>query len=225
MSETVAPEPQPKEPKQKGGVFLDPVEPGTSPILIKGARSRRYLTWYTLLTISITAVWGAVLGIVLPNHVQILEFGQWFTGANAGVDLQALTILQQQVAAGTATATSAQAAQLELLTGFDASRAQALAIITSVGVVLTMIVQPIVGVFADRTRTRWGRRAPWILFGTVVGGLLLSLLQLAPSIFLLGLGFMLAQAVINMALGPLTTTVADRMPENRRGVASALGGC
>lgn len=224
MSETLASEPQPKAPKPKGGVFLDPAEPGTSPILIKGARSRRYLTWYTILTISITAVWGSVLGIILPNHVQILEFGQWFTGANAGVDLQALTILQQQVAAGSATATTDQAAQLELLAGFDASRAQALAIITSIGVVLTMIVQPIVGVFADRTRTRWGRRAPWILFGTVVGGFLLSLLQLAPSIFILGLGFMLAQAVINMALGPLTTTVADRMPENRRGVASALGG-
>jgi MFS family permease len=208
----------------RGDVIEDPAAPGTSPILIRGPRSRRYLTWYTILTIAVTAVWGAVLGIILPNHVQLLEFGTWFSGADAGVDLQALTLLQQQIADGAATATPEQTRQLEILTGFNASRAQSLAVITSIGVVLTMLVQPVVGVFADRTRSRWGRRAPWILFGTVVGALLLSLMRFAPTIAILAIVFMLAQAVINIALGPLLTTVADRMPENRRGSASALGG-
>jgi MFS family permease len=220
MSETLTP-----EPKQDGrDLLVDPAEPGTSPILIKGPRSRRYLTWYTILTIATTAVWGAVLGILLPNHVQILEFAQFFTGANANVDLQKLTLLRQAIDAGTATPTAAQSQQLAILKDFNASRASALAIITSIGVVLTMLIQPIVGVFADRTRTTWGRRAPWILFGTLVGALLLSLVRFAPNLALLAILFMLAQAVINMALGPLNTTVADRMPEYRRGTASALGG-
>ncbi|WP_349865902.1 MFS transporter [Leifsonia sp. WHRI 6310E] len=236
MSDTLAPEPRSSTPepdgprkeggpgKTKGNVVLEPTEPGTSPILVRGRSSRRYLTWYTILTIAISAVWGAVLGILLPNHVQILEFGQWFTGSDAGLDLQKLTLLQQAVDAGTATANAAQAHQLELLKGFNSARAQSLAIITSIGVVLTMLVQPIVGVLADRTRSRWGRRAPWILFGSLIGALLLVLMRFSPTLLVLAIVYMFAQAFINAAVGPLATTVADRMPENRRGTASALGG-
>ena len=236
MSDTLAPEPRSSTPepdgprkeggpgKTKGNVVIEPTEPGTSPILVRGRSSRRYLTWYTILTIAISAVWGAVLGILLPNHVQILEFGQWFTGNDAGLDLQKLTLLQQAVDAGTATANAAQAHQLELLKGFNSARAQSLAIITSIGVVLTMLVQPIVGVLADRTRSRWGRRAPWILFGSLIGALLLVLMRFSPTLLVLAIVYMFAQAFINAAVGPLATTVADRMPENRRGTASALGG-
>ncbi|WP_243077172.1 MFS transporter [Microbacterium sp. SS28] len=218
MAETTA-----TAPKQKGNVFLDPIDPGTSPILIKGPLSRRYLTWYTMVTLAITAVWGAS-SILLANHVQILEFGQWFTGNDAGVDLQALTLLKQQIDAGAATATPEQARQLEILAGFDASRAQSLSIIASIGVILTMFIQPLVGLASDRTRSRMGRRAPWILFGTLAGAVLLAGLRFAPTVAALALIWMLAQAVLNTASGPLVATVADRMPENRRGTASALGG-
>lgn len=210
-------------PRTKGNVVLDPTEPGTSPILIKGPLSRRYLTWFTFVTLAVTAVWGAT-SILLANHVQMLEFGQWFTGADAGVDLQQLTTLQQQIQAGTATATPEQARQLELLAGFDASRAQSLSLIASIGVILTMLIQPLVGVASDRTRSRFGRRAPWILFGTLAGAILLAALRFAPSIAVLAIIWMAAQAILNTAAGPLTATIADRMPENRRGVASALGG-
>lgn len=216
--------PRPGRSNRKEDVFVDPAEPGTSSIYVQGPSNRRYLTWYTVLTIALTSVWGAVLGILLPNQVQLLEFGNWFTGADAGVDLQQLTLLQQSIDAGSGTATSEQQRQLELLGGFDTARAQSLAVITSIGVVLTMLIQPIVGVLSDRTRSKLGRRAPWILFGTLVGALLLSLLRFAPSIALLAVFFMLAQAVINTAIGPLATTVADRVSEEKRGGASALGG-
>jgi MFS family permease len=87
-----------------------------------------------------------------------------------------------------------------------------------------MLIQPLVGVASDRTRTRLGRRAPWVLFGTVVGSLLLASLRTANSILMVAVLYMLAQAVLNTAMGPLAATVADRMPEDRRGTASALGG-
>ncbi|SFR92784.1 Na+/melibiose symporter [Microbacterium sp. cf046] len=222
MSETVATEPKSEETPRRG-VVLEPTDPGTSPILIKGPLSRRYLTWYTIVTLAITAVWGAT-SILLANQVQMLEFGQWFTGADATVDLQQLTLLQQQIDAGTATATADQTRQLELLASFDASRAQSLSIIASIGVVLTMLIQPLVGLASDRTRSRLGRRAPWILFGTLAGAVLLVGVRFAPTIAILGLLWMTAQAILNTASGPLVATVADRMPENRRGTASALGG-
>lgn len=209
--------------RPRGEDVLDPAEPGTSPILIRGPLSRRYLTWFTFVTLAVTAVWGAT-SILLANQVQMLEFGQWFTGADADVDLQQLTTLQQQIEAGSATATAEQARQLELLAGFDASRAQSLSLIASIGVILTMLIQPLVGVASDRTRSRFGRRAPWILFGTLAGAVLLVAVRFAPSIAVLAIIWMAAQAILNTASGPLTATIADRMPENRRGVASALGG-
>lgn len=204
-------------------IVLDPAEPGTSRILVRGRASRRYLTWYTFVTLGITAVWGAT-SILLANHVQILEFGQFFTGANADLDTQQLTLLQQQIQAGTATATPEQARQLAILADFDAARARSLSIIASVGVILTMLIQPLVGVASDRTRSRLGRRAPWILFGTLAGAVLLIALRFAPSVAVLALVWMSAQAILNTASGPLVATVADRMPENRRGTASSLGG-
>ena len=210
--------------KSRGNVILGPVEPGASPIYVKGPASRRYLTWYTLLTLAVTAIWGSVAGILLPNHVQILEFARWFTGPDSGVDLQQLTTLQQAIDAGTATATADQLRQLKILADFNASRAQSLSIITSVGVGLTMLIQPLVGVASDRTRTALGRRSPWILFGTVVGSLLLASLRIASTVLMIAVIYMLAQAVLNTAMGPLAASVADRMPEDRRGTASALGG-
>jgi MFS family permease len=212
------------EPALSGRGVLEPEEPGTSARYLKGPENRRYVTWYTISTIAFTAVWGAVLGILLPNHIQLLEFPQWFSGADSGVDLQQLTQLQQEVAAGTATATADEQRLLGILSEFDGARASSLALVTSIGVALTMLIQPVIGVVSDRTRSRLGRRAPWILFGSLVGSAALALLPLAPSIAILAVLFAAAQVLLNTALAPLGATVADRVLESRRGSVSALTG-
>ncbi|SFR84475.1 Na+/melibiose symporter [Agromyces sp. CF514] len=214
----------PKAPRDKVPTTTEPIETGTSGFYLKGPGFRRYLTVYTLVYIGISAVWGAVLGIVLPNHVQLFEFANFFTGADAGVDLQQLTLLKQSIDDGTATATADQQRQLDILSAYESSKAGALAVITSIGAVVTMFVQPIVGVLSDRTRSRFGRRAPWILSGAIIGSALLVVARFSPTLAVLGLAIALAQGFLNMALAPLQTTVADRVTEERRGLASGLGG-
>jgi Na+/melibiose symporter-like transporter len=206
------------------GPTTEPDEAGFSVRYTRGRAFRTYLTWYTIAMIAFTAVWGSILGIVLPNHVQLLELPLWFTGADAGVDVQQLTLLKQSVDAGTATATPDQQRLLGILANFDASKAQALAIIVALGAVLTMVIQPIIGVLSDRTRSRFGRRAPWILSGALIGAALLIAARYSPTLALLGLFIALAQAVLNMSLSPLAATVADRVVAEKRGIASALGG-
>ena len=196
----------------------------TTPTAPRGGSFRRYAGLYLLASLAITAVWGSVGGILLPNHVQVLELSRYFTGADAGTDLTALTALRNAVDAGTTTATPEQQRLLQVLSRFEASRAEALSIVTAVGVFATMLVQPIVGVLSDRTRSRHGRRAPWLFFGAVVGSLFLAAVRFAPSIALLALLWTLAQVVLNFITGPLTATVADRVDERRLGAVSAVGG-
>lgn len=198
--------------------------PGTSAELVGGKPLRRYLLWFGLATAAITSVWGGVSGIILPNHVQLLEFARVFTGADSGVDLLELTNLKAAVDAGTTTASADQLRQLGLLQQFEASRAQGVAVVGAVGTILTMLAQPLIGVFSDRTRSRFGRRAPWILLGGVFGAFFLVAVRFAPSIAVLVVLFAAMSVVLNSASGPLTATIADRVTSSKRGTASAIGG-
>jgi MFS family permease len=202
--------------------IAEPTVPGTSMTYLGGKPFHRYLLWYTLAVAAITAVWGGVLAVILPNQVQSIEFAHWFTGADASVDLTALNDLKAAVAAGTATAD--QQRLLDLLAGFEAARAQAFSLVTSLAVGVTMLVQPIVGVLSDRTRSRFGRRAPWLLFGAVVGSGFLIAVRYAPSIAVLALLWTCAQTTLTLLNGPLMTTVADRISAEKVGTASGIGG-
>lgn len=209
---------------QLDGDIVEPDEPGTSAKYTGGRQYGKYLSMYALASLGIFAIWGSMGGIILPNHVQLVEFGNFFTGADADVDLAALQNLKAAVEAGTATATGEEQRLLGLLAQFDAARAGGLAAVTSFGVFITMFIQPIVGVLSDRLRSPWGRRAPFIAGGAVVGALLLIGLRYSTSIVLMAVLWALAQLVINVAQGPLTATVADRVVPEKIGTASAISG-
>jgi glycoside/pentoside/hexuronide:cation symporter, GPH family len=62
-----------------------------------------------------------------------------------------------------------------------------LAIIFIVGRSWDFINDPIIGHLSDRTRTRWGRRRPFLLFGAIPFGLSFILLWLSPNFSQVGL--------------------------------------
>ena len=49
-----------------------------------------------------------------------------------------------------------------------------------IGKIADAINDPFIGILSDRTRTRWGRRLPWMLFGTIPFGLFFFLQWLVP---------------------------------------------
>ncbi|MEU5340743.1 MULTISPECIES: MFS transporter [unclassified Streptomyces] len=216
-------DPAPADPASAAEV-LAPTEPGTSPKYLRGRALRRYALWYGLTLAAFSSIWGGVGALLLPNQVQTLEFAKFFTGRDAGADLQKLTTLKNAIAAGTATATPEQSRLLGILADFDASRAQSLALVASVGLIATMIAQPLIGVFSDRTRSRFGRRAPWVLVGAFVGAGFLVGVRFAPSVAILVVLWVIASVALNAAVSPLGATLADRIPETRRGSMSAIGG-
>ncbi len=99
-----------------------------------------------------------------------------------------------------------------------------LTIVATIGAFAAMIAQPIAGQISDRTRSRFGRRAPWMVLGALAGGLSLIGLAFADSLVGFVLAWTLVQISYNFAQGPLSAVLPDRVPLSRRGLFAALSG-
>lgn len=103
-------------------------------------------------------------------------------------------------------------------------KATDLGVISAVGAIGAMLANPVAGALSDRTRSRFGRRAPWMAAGSLLGGLSLIALGTGRSLLWIGVAWTLAQIMLNGLQAPLTAVVPDRTPEHRRGLfSSALG--
>ncbi len=108
-------------------------------------------------------------------------------------------------------------------TGATTSAAN-LALITMVGSFAAMIAQPVAGLVSDRTRSRFGRRAPYLLGGALVGGVAMIGLGSANSILLLTVFWTVVQISYSFTQAPLAAVLPDRVPESIRGTFSTFAG-
>ncbi|HEY1130641.1 MAG TPA: MFS transporter [Roseateles sp.] len=189
-----------------------------------GSAFRRYKIAMPLAVLAVVAALGGVSSIIFPLQIQKLEFAQFFVGADAGIDLKQLSDLKAAVAAGTTVPTADQSRLIGILNEYEAARAKALSLGMTIVFALTMLVQPIVGALSDRTRSGWGRRAPWIAAGGVLGAAMIVLLRYSETVGMLIAMFAMVQIAISLAQGPLNTTVADRVPQEKLAVISTLNG-
>jgi MFS family permease len=110
-------------------------------------------------------------------------------------------------------------------------KASALAAVTSVAFAVTALAQPLFGILSDRTRTRWGRRVPWVLGCGVVGAAAVAAMPAAPTLVALAVLWAVGQFVLNGADIAVSAYLVDRFPPRRRaaaagamGVAVVIGG-
>ena len=57
-----------------------------------------------------------------------------------------------------------------------------LGLMTFIGLLLAMFIQPISGSISDRTRSKFGRRRPWIFWGVLFVGLFLGLMSASSTL-------------------------------------------
>jgi MFS family permease len=100
-----------------------------------------------------------------------------------------------------------------------------LGLVTGVGALVAIIVNPLAGAFSDRTRLRllgrsYGRRHCWTVGGGVIGVLSLVVLAEAPNLLTVTLAWAGAQLGLNVMLATLTAAVPDRVPVSQRGLVS-----
>jgi MFS family permease len=99
-----------------------------------------------------------------------------------------------------------------------------LGIVTGIGAVAAMIINPLAGALSDRTTLRFGRRHIWTLGGGLLGaGALLALAQ-QRTILGVALAWVGAQTCFNAMLATLTAAVPDRVPVTQRGAVSGWVG-
>lgn len=89
---------------------------------------------------------------------------------------------------------------------------------------VSILVSPLVGQWSDRTRTRWGRRMPWILMGAVVGAIGLVLSGICLGGIPLLISWTLAQFGFQCSVMILLTVIPERVQQERRGTVSAIYG-
>lgn len=121
----------------------------------------------------------------------------------------------------------------------DAHKGTGVAILEGIGTFIAVFWQPIMGAVSDRTNSRFGRRKPFIVLGTVGSMIFLTLMILTPSsgsgasgaavflapgyLYLLVLYFFL-QVSANAAQAPYQGLLPDVVPEPERSRASGFVG-
>jgi MFS family permease len=105
-----------------------------------------------------------------------------------------------------------------------ANKERNLAILFAITSVFSTTITPIAGALSDRTRTRFGRRTPWIVAGALIGGTSLMISSQMHTLWSIIFFWVLAGASLNSMQAALTTIIADRFPEKERGTVSGFVG-
>ncbi len=97
----------------------------------------------------------------------------------------------------------------------------AFGIISGIAGACALIAYPLTGALSDRTTSRFGRRRPWILVGTLVFAISLLLLGLQSTIVGVGIFWALSLTGFCIVSAAITATISDQVPVNQRGVVSS----
>lgn len=96
--------------------------------------------------------------------------------------------------------------------------------VVALGAIEAMVGPAIFGYWSDRTRSRWGRRRPFIAIGAALTALALFFLREANTLPLLIVGYLFLQISDDVGTGPYAAIVPDQVPPEKRGRASGILG-
>ena len=96
--------------------------------------------------------------------------------------------------------------------------------ITVLGSAIAVLVQPTVGAISDYTISRWGRRKPYILIGSLLDVVFLFGIASSNDLVAIAAFFLLLQVSSNFAQGPFQGYIPDLVPAAQVGLASGLVG-
>jgi MFS family permease len=94
------------------------------------------------------------------------------------------------------------------------------------GTLVGITVSLLVGIISDHTTSRWGKRTPSILVGSLLGipFIALGAILYPPALPVIAISFIGMQLFTNIGNGAWWPLLVDTVPEHQRGLASGLQG-
>ncbi|GAA5039742.1 MFS transporter [Thermocatellispora tengchongensis] len=134
----------------------------------------------------------------------------WMMAANFGISMAFVVPLSYSLAVRIE----------ELAPGHE----EVLGYVTGTAQAVYLVLSPLLGLWSDRTRSRLGRRRPFMIAGLLLGLTALVGIAFAPNLLLVGAGWMLAMLGWATAAQAILNVQADRIPEEQRGRISGFTG-
>lgn len=104
----------------------------------------------------------------------------------------------------------------------ESQKGGALGILSACGLIVAIVVQPLAGAWSDSHTTRWGRRRPYLVGGTLADVVFLLLMATAGNYWVLLAGYLLLQTSSNIAHGPYQGYIPDLVPLSKRGAVTGV---
>lgn len=101
-------------------------------------------------------------------------------------------------------------------------KAQIVALLASAAMIVATLANIIIGGLSDLTRSRWGRRTPWIIAGSVGGLVTLLWFNAASSVIMMVVSWCFYQVFLNAIVAPLLAFLQDRVAPKHRGTISSI---
>lgn len=101
-------------------------------------------------------------------------------------------------------------------------KVSSLALVSATASVVAIVTNPVAGALSDRSRSRFGRRRPFVFAGAVCCALSLAALSGQHTVVGAMLCWMAVQACINVMDGALSAAIPDQVPVTQRASVSAL---
>lgn len=99
-----------------------------------------------------------------------------------------------------------------------------LSVVMAAGAIASVIANPLVGALSDRTTSPRGRRHPWTVGCALIGAAGIAVVAAAPAIWVMAIGWFVAELGLGGMLATLTAALPDRVPVRQRGTLGALIG-
>jgi len=87
---------------------------------------------------------------------------------------------------------------------------------------IALLVQALAGMLSDRSMSKWGKRRPYILIGSLLNAAILIAMGASPTYWFLFTTVVLSQVASNVAHGAQQGLIPDLVPEDRRGRFSGI---
>jgi MFS family permease len=99
-----------------------------------------------------------------------------------------------------------------------------ISVILSLDPITCILVVPLLNRWSDRTRSRWGRRLPFIVAGSLIAALSVAGIGLATQPLYVAVGMVLLYVGTSAVWGPYRALLAELVPAQRRTTATSLQG-